>query len=465
MHSLFRNTDLYKFSLVSSICALFIALFFILEIQVGLFLLFFISLAVVYLYINNWHLKDHFVVVFLVFCSILIPPLQLPGSLPEIRLEELIAFLILPFFILVRKERINESAFRFAKYYAIFLGLVVFSLLFGKFFLSVPTGMRDYLEIIKLSKYLIIVLAVSTFEIKNSQIKFILYSITAIFALSAIIGQFQFYSILSFNKLTAPYYLQERIYDIHNRMMGTFYNPNTYGTALSIGAIIATSSILDSKYFFTKVLNFIALCLLIYTLFLTQSRTALGVLVIGLFVLIVLTQVSKRGSLGFTILLIGALFLLLMGIVAILSPDLLKRYQSMLDIMNDPSWLMRLFSWYINLEIFSQSPIFGWGPAKHLYTNIVDNEYILILRQYGIAGFAMNVLALYIYPLWFALKNSFVNNEQGRFSRVFISSLLVFIIANITNSLLHEIQFMDFWAVLLGLLFSISFSSNDQKVA
>ena len=59
------------------------------------------------------------------------------------------------------------------------------------------------------------------------------------------------------------------------------------------------------------------------------------------------------------------------------------------------SMLIRYVNWFDAWNLFKQSPLFGWGPAKSVHETIVDGEHFLLLRRYGLIGYGLIIL------IWF----------------------------------------------------------------
>ena len=70
------------------------------------------------------------------------------------------------------------------------------------------------------------------------------------------------------------------------------------------------------------------------------------------------------------------------------------RMASGLTIGGDESWQLRMGRWDEALSLWRQSPVFGWGPGKRTMSTIVDNEWLLLLRRYGVLGVT-------VFILWF----------------------------------------------------------------
>lgn len=427
---------------------------FIIDKPLLLFFIFAVIAVSLFFALNNFILDEKMILYLLIFSSLLLPPISISSGLPNIRIEEILFVVLLPLYFVLNKIKPTDPALNlFLKFYFAFVFIQIISTIYGKLFLNVPVGIRDLFEIIKTAKYGFVVFIIGYFHIDKNLLKKLIYTIIFLFIVSSFIGHLQFHGIFGFEQLTAPLYFEDRIHDVFNRMMGTYFNPNSYGTVLSIGAIFIIATIVRVDTYEKKAGLLLTLFFLIWTITLTQSRTSVGAFLIGSFVYLLL--LSYTYNLRWYLPFIGLLgvFTFLIAIFSILPREFIERYVSALNIMSDLSWLMRLYAWYLNLEIFFQSPLIGWGPAKHLHPTVVDSEYILILRQFGVIGF-FSYLFIYILPLSYSFKFIKGKSIVSTFNHIFITCSVIFIVGNITNPLFHEIQFMDFWAILLGVLYA-----------
>lgn len=414
------------------------------------------ALASMYLIKNDFELNIlHFAYV-LIFFAILAPPLKISSSLPLIRIDEILIYLFCPLILLTTKSKqsFHSSANTYIKIYLLFLGIFIISTLYGKYIKDVPVGRRDYFEFVTSIKYLLVFLSFSKISISKVQFKKLLYFILLLISTSGIFGLLQYYSVFGFDTLTAPLYLQERLHIFDNRVTGTFKNPNTFSSVLLIGHIISLSFFLTTKNIIEKYINFIAIILLVVLLLFAGSRTVLFIyffITIVLLLLGVLTSGVSKKQITFLIAFLSIGFILS---ISFLSYEIILRLQSGLDILGDESFGLRILVWYFNFQIFLESPIIGWGPAKDLHPLVVDNEYLLILRRHGIIGLLI-FLGIYLFPLKVAVQNFWHNKVAPYYLDLIILFIIVsFGIANITNSMFFSSQVMDFWMVLLGLYFA-----------
>jgi hypothetical protein len=447
---------------VSAVVLLFLLSVFIIQKPILLILLLFISFIAWHSLSIDFQYKDVHLVAFLLFASILLPPITALPGFPDIRVEELFFFLLFPLLLLQKNKKNQDSFLRYFLYALLAFGGAVFvSIYYGKFVLGVPLSLSDHFELLKVFKLFIVVFLISRLNLSQKNIYTLLYVIVFSFLLSAIIGLMQFYGILGFDQITAPFYAAERIYDVHNRMMGTFYNPNTYGTALTIGAIVSLGLLFYEKKTNRRIFLFLTVILLAFSIALTQSRTAVVVVLFAFILITLLNFIRKQFSVKKLLIILIVTTIVLLGITGLLADQILIRFMALGDISEDMSWKMRLLAWYLNLTLFSESILLGWGPAKMIHTTIVDSEYILILRRYGLIGFSFYIL-LYFIPLLRSYMIQKMGGIKELIGQIVFVSTTVFLIANITNPLFHEIQFMDLWALLLGIFFAVSLNSENN---
>lgn len=440
---------------LSAVFALLVIAIFLIQQPLLLPVVLLISISIWVVARTELNVSDFQILSAAIFSAIVLPPLSSLPGLPSIRLEELLFFLVFPLLILKRESVRKDRLYNYFILAVITFGAaILFSTFYGRYILGVPVTGRDFFELLKVFKLLIVVVAISRFDLKESDIYKLLYVIIFSFFISSIIGLLQFYGIFGFERVTAPFYFAERIYDIHNRMMGTFYNPNTYGTALTLGTMVAAVLVFYEDKIHRKIFLILLVLLFSFAIALTQSRTAIIVLLLGLLLIIGLNSFRNRFSLKQITFLFAGVAVTVLLFIGILSDEVVTRFSALTDISEDASWQMRLLAWYLNLTIFSESILFGWGPAKMIHTTTVDSEYILVLRRYGIIGFTVYLL-IYLTPLYRAILFQSKKGITGAMGQIILVSVVVFLVANITNPLFHEIQFIDYWIILLGIFFAM----------
>jgi O-antigen ligase len=121
-------------------------------------------------------------------------------------------------------------------------------------------------------------------------------------------------------------------------------------------------------------------------------------------------------------------------------------------------------------EFIQQSPILGWGTAKSNMTTLVDDEYALVTRRYGVVGL--------VFYLWFFLRPAKAALQRGRsyynynasepgigedktfLSIAFVAATLAILVYNITAGTFYNLQLMTLVAVFMGLIYRTEGESN-----
>jgi O-antigen ligase len=406
-----------------------------------------------YLSIYDLKVRAFDLVVVLIICSILLPPVRIPGAFPDVRIEEFIIYIFFPFLLFYLKPLNFSDIKNLILTMVLFGGLIFISIIHSAYFLGIHSGIKDFFEIAKLGKYILILIIIYNLELTYDQLNKLFYLILGAIVVSAIIGLFEYFSIYQFDKIVAPLYAETHLWSVNMRMLGTYSNPNSYGATLNIGCLLAALLIFYTQKVPVRLLNYILLGFLIWSVTLTGSRTATVTVICSLILLAYLNRKQFNHS-WMNILL----FFVFLGIVMFfsfssLSHRIAHRYASGVDISQDQSWLMRLLIWKYNLIAFTNSPVLGWGPAKYVISGIVDNEYILILRRYGVLGF-IPYFFIYLVPLYHAYRVKADNQTVKMWSQFVLLAIIVFMVTNLTNTVLNNLQTMDYWFLILGLFYN-----------
>lgn len=422
-----------------------------------------IALILIYLITNDFEINYLHLTVFLIITSLLLPPITVKSSLPDIRFEEFIFYIFFPFILLKPPghKKLKGRAKTLVYVFIAFLVCMLISLVWGVMHLGVPTGSRDFVNFFKITKYLIIFWVIYRFNYTDDELNTILYVVLGTLFISVTLGFLQLYGVFGLDHITAPLFLQNRAYMATERLVGTFHNPNTYGSILLVGIIICIVLLFHKSLVKNRILISALLVYFIAGLVLTVSRTDVAIFVL-IAILIPVYNTYKHSINPIYVILFFAVFvLLLIPLAGFLTYDILVRYISGLNILQDQSFLMRLYSWYINTKIFLQSPIVGWGTSEYLYTTIVDNEYILMLRNFGILGTSIYIW-FYFLPLIEAWKSDASKDIYNAWDQIIMFSIVSFLIVNLTNSTFSSIQTMDFWVVMIGIFFSMHQRKTEE---
>lgn len=225
----------------------------------------------------------------------------------------------------------------------------------------------------------------------------------------ALISIQQMYDLFGINKLylslinpSDSRQLQYFLTHLKHRPLGLIGNPNEFGFQLGLCQLASWFGLLNYK---NKKIYLIACIFCFIGLILTSSRSSFIFVVIGsLFVLLgsKLTWMYKIFIFSFSSILLFLFFIF--GQNSSLLSHQINRVLAILNFSSDRSWEMRITNvWKFNLAWFAKSPIWGVGTLAAIRPNAADNEWFLLLRQWGIVGtivFASTILT----PLFIAWK-------------------------------------------------------------
>ena len=216
-------------------------------------------------------------------------------------------------------------------------------------------------------------------------------------------------------------------------VMSPFYNDHTaYGAALAIYLILAITYVfLPDLKTSRRIIILGVVVLLSIAMILSSCRAAWISLVAALGVLIcVLLKIKFRWILTAVVILVGLFFMFQHQIIDALehnnqdaSGDVVENVQSITNISTDASNLERINRWQSAFRLFSERPVFGWGPGTYqcvyapyqmskektiISTNAGDggnahSEYIGPLAEQGFMGTIL-MLALVITVVYTGMK-------------------------------------------------------------
>ena len=216
-------------------------------------------------------------------------------------------------------------------------------------------------------------------------------------------------------------------------VMSPFYNDHTaYGAALSIYLIYAiTYALLPGIKLSRRIIIIGVVAVLSLAMILSSCRAAWVSLAAALAVLIcVLLKIKFRWILSTVVILLGLFLAFQHQIIDALehnsqdaSGDIVENIQSITNISTDASNLERINRWQSAFRLFSERPVFGWGPGTYQFvyapyqmskektiisTNAGDggnahSEYIGPLAEQGFMG-TLLMLALVITVVYTGMK-------------------------------------------------------------
>lgn len=403
------------------------------------------------------------IILLLLFFAICTPPIR-TGSTPYIRPELLliiIAWVLYIFDAIAAGKTIKIRWSSVHKWFFFFGGLILFSIFFSWANFGLKPAARDFFEIAKLMEYFLIFALAFTLKFEEKDFKRYYLFLLFIFGFSALVGVVQYFNFFpSLNRILIEYFSPTHVEDWTSgkRISGTAGGPNDYGILMTMASLFALTGFLWIKERRRKFLSLGFLLLFGFALILSLSRSSIVAFLGGATFLLFYKypkKVGARGKIRLLFLILPLLVILTIVILSFAPPNFLVRVNSALGFKTDVSFQTRLQLWSENLKTWQDSPMFGWGPGKDEMTTVVDNEWILLLRRYGIVGvFGFFLLFIKLY--------SGVGRQQrikkvGTFENIFSvfpqASILSIVLYMIPSSFYHSLQLMPILMVFLGLVY------------
>ncbi|AFM43288.1 hypothetical protein Desaci_4445 [Desulfosporosinus acidiphilus SJ4] len=420
--------------------------------------------------------------------TMLLPSIEIRSSLPRLRLDDVLifgAFALNVVLWLIRRTpaeydlglSYHEDQARgiraITNVFLLLLGSMILSNIFALIFLKTPFGVRDAMEGVTLAKYYLAATLAASFDLRDSEYGLLRNVFLAGFALILILSWGQFLNIANVNAWLTPFFAQSHLDNLVNanppRVLGTFDNPNVMG----IFAVITLTSFVAMFYFRTNerlksIFLFVAVGLTIKLIFMTISRTAL-LGTAAVLVILSLWALFKYRWKRDMLIKVGALFLLTLLIFLTSPRGFTMRINEATNLETSTSAQGHLLRAGNAIVLIKESPILGWGTAKTTMTTLVDDEYALITRRYGVIGLIM-YLWLFLRPLkaalWKVRLFNFSGSESGMretktlFCIAYAASTAAIFIYNITAGIFYNLQLMTFFALFMGLIYRIE-GEND----
>lgn len=395
--------------------------------------------------------------IFLILFGALLLP-RIPLSKLQVRVSDIVTLSLLPLIFLL-SGKIKKSIGIF--YLVILLAFMATSTVFGYIFLRVPTSLRDANELARMLIPLLLLVACLNIRTKSLE-----YTITYFFKIGTpfivILSLLEYYiaeiiPVWLLNQYGGEAHVNLMLTRESPRIIATGTDPNIGGTILLLFFFYHIASFINQR----NRLHLIWSILLLLLLSFSASRT---VLFAFFFVVIIVTLFTRQIKtsikvLSFSVLILFAIFIWIR--VAYVRIGIQQLY-----IGQNNSWLARVRKFHEALLLFYESPILGWGPAKAIHSTVVDGEYLLLLRRYGLIGITVFISFL-IWSLHLGFKISrynYIYNEKKTNIPVFTFlcySLAIFVIM-ISNNFLSGYQLIVPYIVLLGYIESLSFVYNKH---
>ncbi len=270
---------------------------------------------------------------------------------------------------------------------------------------GIPIIINDFYEIYKVVMAVGIFLVVATTLVTSDDKHWGMRLLHALIVISALISLTQFFNLGGLNKYYIPYIAPTQYKALMKgyawpRVVGLTGNPNRYSYMASIGALLGI--ILAFKYRRGRYIVSGLLCLT--AMLMTRSRT--GFLFFGVILIVWIYCYSRsRPALRWrwgSWLLVGLITTAGVGAflyaLLFLYPDSLTwRLKELFNLANSRSWQIRLRVWEEYFWLFMDRPLLGSGPSKAQPFRLpVDNEWLYLVKRYGLIGTAYFVAAFWI---------------------------------------------------------------------
>lgn len=407
----------------------------------------------------------------------LFPAFQLTSSLPRIRVEEVIVLVILIAaalrLIIVRKLRVVWNIQQ--SLLVIFMFYVPFAILFG-FLLGFKASLGDLNQVVRVIKYILIYtfsVSVLRFSPNPEQERYRILNVIIILSLLlSVVAWQQYFNLFGLNEryieaIAPTQYksLQSNGYSTP-RPIGMVGNPNELAFIYVLSST-ATFFILMTRKIQIRYL--FALGIQLITLVSTLSRTSLFTFIIVVLCLsigLLLPRAMKFNSRYFYRISFFGLIGLALVILFISNRSIYQtftwRFAEGFNLGQSASFQDRVLNWRENLSLFRQSPFFGVGPLRYIsFEYAADNEWLLLLRSYGIFGTLLFVVS-------FALPQ-FIRRSSGnlltinRFRVLTVSLLLGSAVYMITLTIYHSLVLMPLLLIMLSLSESTTNAIQSPK--
>lgn len=405
---------------------------------------------------REYHRHLKIFLVLMLFGIILTPQLSLMGGIPKLRLEEvLVVPLALYLLALSLGGRRIEYFWGLRQTMLLAFPLFLFVSIAAGVVFSFDASLGDLNQLVRIGKYIIIyTLAISVVALSPDpeRTKTSIMDWTLVFAcLLALVTIQQYFNLGGLNSSYVPYLGEgshtERLLRLSSaRPVGMVGNPNELGFLFAVAGVLAVYRILTRFTLFYLV----TLGLALVGVLLSGSRSALvaclgGMLVVG--VLMAFARIpAKARFVQRTAAVAGALVLLALGgTLTSVYGDLLDRFEGIANPEEEASWQARLVRWEENIRLFQSSPVVGVGPLRRgdlQYGGVADNEWLLLLRSYGLAG-TLFLAATFLLP-----------HVVGRWDRTAVLALALYgtcALYMIPAAVFHSLALMPLVLILAAL--------------
>jgi len=402
------------------------------------------------------------VLVALLVAAILLPYIRMPVGIPDVRLEFIIVIAVWGLLILGYLATGHPIRIRRRPAYKWF-GLLGFSIILSIAYAFLSKGQpligRDFWELAKVFLYFLLFALVASLSIEPKVLKRYYKLALIALTLSALFGFLQYIDFDAINEVVSPYYAptQMRGLLVHGRITGTMPNPNEFGALMVMAASIALSGVLFLQKQKLRILCLSTLPVFWLALVFTLSRTSLVALLIASMVVLFLFLKQRIVQHKLRRMLALVLFGCVVGlaVLPLLPEKAFFRFSQLGAFTEATSWQRRVENWMTHFAIWAESAWLGWGPGKATMGTIVDNEWLLVLRRYGVVG--LTVFLGLFGSLFLGLSRiRRVNSELSviALSVALQGTLVGYALYMMLAAVYHSMQLMPILLLFLGLAYS-----------
>lgn len=419
-------------------------------------------LVFVYIFLKDGTLSFQRVLIPLLVVSVLFPPIRLPLGLPYVRLELiliLVAWSLLFLGHLATGQTVRFRRNPMYKWFTLFGLALLMSMTYAALAKGYTPIGRDFWELAKLLEYFLIFALVANLDISPTKMKRYYVILLTAFLCSTLFGFAQYLNLGNINAAVSPYYAptQMRGLLVHGRITGTTPNPNEFGALMVLAASLALSGALLFRQKRLRLFSWACLAVFGLAIVLTLSRSALIALAVAVgFIFFRYPLIAGiRRSFRRLLIVIPLVIVIVLVIIQLAPGKFFFRLEELSDIASATSWQVRIAVWQDNFALWKESPLFGWGPGKATMTTTVDNEWLLLLRRYGLVG-------ILIFISWFAsfyfglarIRRVVQASEVQALTVALQAALVAYAVYMIPAAVYHSLQLMPILLLFLGLAYS-----------
>lgn len=333
----------------------------------------------------------------------------------------------------------------------LWVGIILLADGYASWVLQVKWSFHDAMEFVVFTKYLLLFMAGASIPVNEKSRHILLCYLLGAFIVSFLISWAQAVNGFNINGWLTPVLAPEHLGNLTKaaipRVLGTFGNPNMTGIFAVLVYLTAAAAFLGSRSFWWVTIAFLAFKLILMVI----SRTALLAMAAGLSYLFIELFAWQKGKknhgLNFK-LSRKRLILFLAGCLVLMaiSPDyFFVRVNEGAHLQTSTSVSQHFELWRSAWEAIKVSPVFGWGSAKGMMTSVVDNEYLLIVRRYGLLG--LGVYFLLYFRLW-----KLGTAGQGLLRVMVHAGIIALLVFNIGGGTWYSLQLMGMLWPAVGML-------------